>query len=50
MDGQVVPTWKEVVERDYEPRDSDRDGPRTRIDMTDAGAIPYALRTVRGAK
>lgn len=34
--GHVVPTWDEVVNRDYVPWDEHRDGPRVLVDMTDA--------------
>lgn len=34
--GQIVPTWDEVVGRDYSPWDEQRDGQRLLVDMTDA--------------
>ena len=37
LPGQNVPTWDEVVARDYAPWDDGRDGPRVAIDMTDSG-------------
>lgn len=35
LDGQVLPTWEEVVDREYSPWDDGRDGVRVSIDMTD---------------
>ncbi len=38
IEGQVVPTWSDVVNREYAPWDDARDGARVRIDMTDTSA------------
>ena len=35
MEGQVVPTWDEVMAADYVPWDDERDGQRLVVDMTD---------------
>lgn len=43
--GQTVPTWDEVVARDYVPWDEHRDGPRTVVDTSDlAAAVQAVLR------
>ncbi len=46
LPGQVVPTWDEVVAREYLPWDEDRDGSRVVIDATDSDA---ALRDAMAA-
>lgn len=35
---QTVPTWEQVEASEFEPWDSERDGPRTAIDTTDTDA------------
>jgi predicted kinase len=41
---QMVPTWEQVEASDYQPWDSERDGPRMAIDTTDADlALSRAL-------
>lgn len=42
LKGQVTPTWAEVLDREYEPWDDSIDGPRVRIDMTDAASATEA--------
>lgn len=46
LPGQVVPTWGDVMAREYVPWDDARDGPRVRIDMRDAA---NGLRAARAA-
>ena len=46
LPGQVVPTWGDVVAREYATWDDARDGPRVRIDMSDADR---GLRAAREA-
>lgn len=44
LPGQVVPTWRDVVEREYVPWDEQRDGARHVIDTSDAAtAVAQAL-------
>lgn len=44
LPGQVVPTWQDVVEREYVPWDEQRDGARYVIDTSDAAsAVAQAL-------
>ena len=38
LNGQVVPTWADVVGRQYVPWDESRDGPRVLVDMTNTSA------------
>ena len=38
LNGQVVPTWADVVGRQYVPWDASRDGPRVLVDMTNTSA------------
>lgn len=38
LPGQVLPTWPDVLAREYVPWDEDRDGPRVLVDMTDSEA------------
>lgn len=46
--GQTVPSWPEVVGREYVPWDEVRDGPRTEVDTTDEGrALRVALEALR---
>ena len=49
LPGQDLPTWDDVVRREYVPWDEDRDGPRVRIDTTDAGAALDRAREALGA-
>ncbi|WP_425956967.1 AAA family ATPase [Xylanimonas sp. McL0601] len=50
MPGQRVPTWEDVAVWDYAPWDESRDGPRTRVDGTDAAtALAVALAVVGGS-
>lgn len=50
LEGQTVPTWQDVIERDYYPWDEERDGPRVRIDMTDGHGVEDALRAIEESK
>lgn len=45
LEGLVVPTWKQVQARDYEPWDIHRDGNRMIIDGSDTEAALAAIRT-----
>ena len=48
LPGQTVPSWPEVVGREYVPWDEVRDGPRTEVDTTDEGrALRVALEALR---
>lgn len=48
LPGQTVPSWPEVVGREYVPWDEIRDGPRTEVDTTDEGrALRVALEALR---
>lgn len=49
LPGQRVPTWREVVDREYLPWDEGRDGPRIAIDMTDRERGIHAARVALGA-
>ncbi len=44
LDGLVVPTWADVLARDYRPWDLHRDGPRT---VVDGGDTDRALAVIR---
>jgi predicted kinase len=47
LEGWVVPTWRDVTEREYIAWDDNRDGCRSRIDTTDsAQALQAALTAV----
>lgn len=48
IEGHIVPTWDDVVSREYAPWDADRDGQRVRIDMTDPSAGLANARSALG--
>lgn len=49
LSGQVLPTWAEVVSREYTPWDERRDGSRILLDMTDSDeGIKQALAALAG--
>jgi len=44
----VVPTWDQVLVRDYQPWDVNRDGDRAIIDGSDAGTALAAIHACLG--
>ncbi len=44
LEGQVVPTWEQVVAEEYEPWDEARDGPRLLVDTLDTETALAAIR------
>ncbi len=46
LEGQVVPTWEQVLAQDYELWNEDRDGPRLLVESSSRTALEEILRYV----